>query len=179
MKGVLTYYPGGLISVTELVRQAKWIRRGVYGRARAPFFAHLDIPMMADFVEQYRARYGRYPSDWAVMSYDGVHALKQGIEKAGSIDTEKVKDAMKGMSIDTTRGRRSFRRINNQLNPSAYFGRVADDPGFPHLFGSRRTQGGKYLASRGGNPRGKGEMKQAGGFFLSSECRNFGKGPSR
>ena len=121
-------YPGGLISVSELIRQATSIRRGRYGRCRAPFFAHLNIPMMARFVENYHSKYDRYPTDWAVMSYDGVYALKQAVEKAKSIDSEKVKDVMKGMSIDTTRGRLYFRKINNQLNCSAYFGRIADDP---------------------------------------------------
>jgi len=123
-------YPGGLISVTELITQARSIRRGLYGRCRAPFFAHLDVTMMTDFVKNYRAKFDRYPSDWAVLLYDAVYALKQGIEKAGSIGTERVKDAMKGMAIDTTRGRLFFREIDNQLSCSAYFGRVADDPDF-------------------------------------------------
>ena len=37
----------------------------------------------------------------------------------------------KGMTVDTTRGRFSFRRIDNQLSCSAYFGMVADDPMYP------------------------------------------------
>jgi branched-chain amino acid transport system substrate-binding protein len=65
------------------------------------------------------------------MSYDGVYALKQGIEKAGSIEPAKVKTAMPGMTIETTRGRLFFRQIDNQLSCSAYFGRVADDPRYP------------------------------------------------
>jgi branched-chain amino acid transport system substrate-binding protein len=123
----ITAIPGGLISVTELINEANWLRRGTYGRTRAPFFAHMGVPMMASFVEQYWSRHGRYPSDWAVMAYDGVYALKQGIEKAGSIDTEQVKDAMKGASIRTTRGELFFREVDNQLSASAYFGRVGDD----------------------------------------------------
>ena len=124
-------YPGGLISVSELISQAKSIRRGQYGRTRAPFFAHMDVPMMADFVRNYRDKFGRYPSDWATMAYDGVYALKQGIEKASSIDSQTVKDAMKGLTIDTTRGRLYFREIDNQLSCSTYFGKVADDPQYP------------------------------------------------
>ncbi len=123
-----TTYAGSLISVSELINDAQKLRRGLYARTRAPFFAHLDVPMMAKFVEAYRSKFGRYPTDWAVMSYDGVYALKQGVEKAGSIDTERVKDAMKGLSIETARGRLTFREIDNQLSCSAYFGRVADDP---------------------------------------------------
>lgn len=124
-------YPGSLISVSELIIQAKTLTRGLVGLCRAPFFAHLDVPMMANFVKDFRAKNDRYPSDWAVMEYDAVYALKQGIEKAGSIDTEKVKDALKGMTIETTRGRLYFRQIDNQLSCSSYLGVVADDPGYP------------------------------------------------
>jgi len=89
------------------------------------------VPMMADFVKNFRAKYDRYPSDWAVMEYDAVYVLKQGVEKAGSIDTEKVKDALKGATVDTTRGRLFFREIDNQLSCSSYIGVVADDPAYP------------------------------------------------
>jgi branched-chain amino acid transport system substrate-binding protein len=124
-------YPGGLISVSELIDQALSIRRGQYGRCRAPFFAHMDVATMTDFVRKYSDKHDRYPTDWAVMSYDAVYALKQGIEKAGSIDSEAVKAALRGSAIDTTRGRLFFREIDNQLSCSAYFGRVADDSRYP------------------------------------------------
>jgi branched-chain amino acid transport system substrate-binding protein len=124
-------YPGGVISVTEMMTQAKSLRRGIHGRSRAPFWAHLDVPMMADLVKKYQAKHNQYPTDWAVIAYDAVYALKQGIEKAGSIDTEMVKDAMKGMTVETTRGKLFFRRVDNQLSCSSYFGEVADDPNYP------------------------------------------------
>jgi len=124
-------YPGSLISVSELILQGKTLTRGLVGLCRAPFFAHLDIPMMANFVKNFRAKYNRYPSDWAVMEYDAVYALKQGIDKAGSIDTEKVKTALKGATIDTTRGKLFFRKIDNQLSCSSYVGVVSDDPKYP------------------------------------------------
>lgn len=124
-------YPGSLISVTELIVQAKTIERGMIGLCRAPFFAHSGIPAMKNFVKNYREKYNRYPSDWAVMEYDGVYALKQGIEKAGSIDPDKVKDALSGASIDTCRGKLFFRKIDNQLSCSSYIGIIADDPAYP------------------------------------------------
>lgn len=124
-------YPGSLITVTELMLQAKTLPRGMIALTRAPFFAHMDIPMMADLVKNYRAKYDKYPSDWAVLSYDAVYALKQGIEKANSIDTEKVKDAMKGLTVNLTRGKLTFRTIDNQLSCSSYTGTIADDPKYP------------------------------------------------
>jgi branched-chain amino acid transport system substrate-binding protein len=124
-------YPGSLISVTELIVEAKTLTRGLVGLSRAPFFAHLDVPMMANFVKNFKAKNDRYPSDWAVMEYDAVYALNQGIEKAKSIDTEKVKDALKEATINTTRGKLTFRKIDNQLSCSSYIGVVADDPKYP------------------------------------------------
>jgi branched-chain amino acid transport system substrate-binding protein len=91
----------------------------------------MDVPMMANFVKNFKAKYHRYPSDWAVMEYDAVSTLKQGIEKAGGIDTEKVKDALKGATIETARGKLFFRDIDNQLSCSSYIGVVADDPNYP------------------------------------------------
>ena len=125
-------YVGSLQSVTELTTEAKTIPRGLVAISRAPFFAHMNIPMMADFVKNYRAKYnGQYPTDWSVMGYDAVYALKQGIEKAKTIDTEKVKDAMKGMTVSLTRGKLQFRPIDNQLRCSSYVGVVKDDPKYP------------------------------------------------
>jgi branched-chain amino acid transport system substrate-binding protein len=125
-------YVGSMQSVTELITEAKTMPRGLVAISRAPFFAHLDIPMMANFVKNYRAKYnGKYPSDWAVMGYDAVYALKQGVEKAGSIDNDKVKDAMKGLTVDLTRGKLQFRPIDNQLRCSSYVGIVKDDPKYP------------------------------------------------
>jgi branched-chain amino acid transport system substrate-binding protein len=124
-------YVGSMQSVTELITEAKTMPRGLVAISRAPFFAHLDVPMMASFVKTYQTKYKKYPSDWAVMGYDAVYALKQGVEKAGSIDTDKVKDAMKGLTVDLTRGKLQFRPIDNQLRCSSYVGVVADDPKYP------------------------------------------------
>jgi branched-chain amino acid transport system substrate-binding protein len=86
---------------------------------------------MRTLVETFRNKHKAYPSDWAVMSYDGVQALRQAVEAAGSIETEAVRTALKGRTIETTRGKLSFRVIDNQLNSSAYVGRIADDPKYP------------------------------------------------
>ncbi|HNB89507.1 MAG TPA: hypothetical protein PLP91_03895, partial [Plasticicumulans sp.] len=52
-------------------------------------------------------------------------------EKAASIDTEKVKAAMKGMTVETTRGKLRFRDIDNQMDAPSYVGIIADDPAYP------------------------------------------------
>jgi len=130
--GFFTKFPYAcLISVTEMIEMKDELPRGVIGETRAPFFAHMDIPMMANFVKNYRAKHNQYPSDWAVMEYDAVYVLKQAIEKAQSIDIEKVKNALKGMTVDTTRGKLNFRKSDNMLNCQSYIGIIADDPQYP------------------------------------------------
>lgn len=124
-------YPGSLISVSELMLQKDTLPRGITGLARAPFFAHKDSPMMKKFVNNYRKKYNKYPTDWAVLEYDAVYALKQGIEKAQSIDPDKIKNALSGLKIDTTRGAFSFRKIDHQLNCPSYFGVIQDSPEYP------------------------------------------------
>ena len=134
--------PGSLISVTELKQQAKTLQRGTIGLARCPFFAHLDQPLMQKYIKMHRAKYGdyEYPDDWACMHYDAIYGLQQGAEKAGTIETEAVKAALKGASIDTCRGRHAFRECNNQLDiPAGYVGEVADSPDYPFPIYNRDT----------------------------------------
>lgn len=120
-----------LLSLTEMIEMKDEIPRGVYSVSRAPFYANMNIPMMVNMVKAYRAKYNEYPDDFAVMHYDAVYALKQGIEKANSIDIEKIKTAMKGMKVSLTRGNLYFRVVDNMLNAPSYVGVVADDPAYP------------------------------------------------
>jgi branched-chain amino acid transport system substrate-binding protein len=91
----------------------------------------MNVMRMSNFVENFKARYGGYPSDWAVLEYDALYALKQGIDAAGSIESKKVKDAMRGLTIKTTRGSLTFREIDNQLDCPSYVGMLGRDPQYP------------------------------------------------
>jgi len=127
-------YPGGLISVTELQQQAKSLVRGMIGLARCPFFAHLEEPLMQKYIKMHRAKHGEaaYPTDWACMHYDAIYGLQQSIDKAGTIETEAVKAALKGATLKTCRGTHTFRECNNQLDiPAGYVGEVKDHPDYP------------------------------------------------
>ena len=127
-------YPGGLISVTELQQQARSLPRGMIGLARCPFFAHLDQPLMQKYIKMNREKHGEdaYPTDWGCMHYDAIYGLEQIVKRVGSVETEAVRKGMKGATIDTCRGKATFRDCNNQLNiPSGYVGAVWDSPQYP------------------------------------------------
>ncbi len=112
------------------------------GLARCPFFAHLDQPLMQKYMKMHRAKHGEdaYPTDWACMHYDAVYGLEQAINKTGSIETEAVKAALKSATLDTCRGKATFRSCNNQLDiPAGYVGAVKDYPEYPFPIYDRDT----------------------------------------
>jgi branched-chain amino acid transport system substrate-binding protein len=126
-------YPGVFLPVTELMQQRKTLPRGIIGINRCPFFAHLDNPMMQQYVKLYQAKFGKedYPDDFSCMYFDSLNALDQAITKAGSIDNEAVRKAMTGMAVNTCRGKLTLRDCNNQLDCPSYVGEVVDVPEYP------------------------------------------------
>jgi branched-chain amino acid transport system substrate-binding protein len=99
----------------------------LYGFDRAPFYA-LNNPRMKAFVRKYRTRTGEYPSAWAVTVYDGLTALKKAVEKAKSLETEKVIDSIEGLQWDSLRGPLYIRPFDHLANCGIYFGVTFKDP---------------------------------------------------
>jgi branched-chain amino acid transport system substrate-binding protein len=126
-------YPGVFLPVTELMQQRKTLPRNIIGLNRCPFFAHMDNPMMQGYVKTFQAKFGQddYPDDFACMYFDALNGLDQGAAKARSIHSDAIKDALKGATIDTCRGKLTFRECNNQLDAASYVGKVVDTPDYP------------------------------------------------
>lgn len=126
-------YPGVFLPVTELMQQRKTLPRGIIGLNRCPFFAHMDNPIMQKYVKMYQEKFGKddYPDDFACMYFDALNGLDQGTTKAGSINSDAVKAALRGATIDTSRGKLTFRDCNNQLDAPSYVGEVVDTADYP------------------------------------------------
>jgi branched-chain amino acid transport system substrate-binding protein len=126
-------YPGVFLPVTELMQQRKTLPRGIIGINRCPFFAHMDNPMMQQYVRLYQAKFGKddYPDDFACMYFDSLHALDQAVTRAGSVENEAVRKALTGMTVETCRGKLVLRDCNNQLDAPSYVGEVTDVPEYP------------------------------------------------
>ena len=82
--GFFEKYPyTALVALTEMMTLKDDLPRGLIAVTRAPFYANMDVPMMAKMVENSRKKFdGLYPTDFAVMHYDAVYALKQAIATA-------------------------------------------------------------------------------------------------
>ncbi|WP_460039884.1 ABC transporter substrate-binding protein [Thermaerobacter litoralis] len=53
-----------------------------------------DAPKVKEFVEKYKAKYGTTPDAAAALTYDAAYILFQAIQQAGSLDREKIRDAI-------------------------------------------------------------------------------------
>ncbi len=126
-------YPGVFLPVTELMQQRKTLPRGIIGLNRCPFFAMMDQPLMKKYIELYQAKFGKedYPDDFACMYFDSLNCLDQAVTKAQTVETEAVRQAMTGATLETCRGKLTMRDCNNQLDCPSYLGEVADVPGYP------------------------------------------------
>jgi len=73
------------------------------------YIESIDNPANKDFQKRFRAKYGAdYPpiTDLAMSSYQGMHLWAAGVKKAGTIDREKVIEALEsGISIDGPSGK--------------------------------------------------------------------------
>ncbi len=103
---------------------------GIIGQMRAPFFA-INNPRMDKFVKSYRARYDDYPADWAVMGYEGMQVLAQGMEKAGSTDSDAVVKAIESLTYEGLTGTITFRNEDHQGNVPSFIGRTTDSRQYP------------------------------------------------
>lgn len=57
-----------------------------------------DDPALADFAAAYKKEYGQEADSFAALGYDAAKLLIAAIEKAGSTDTEKIREALETMS---------------------------------------------------------------------------------
>lgn len=72
------------------------------------FFSESDDPTVEDYVDAFTKEYGAAPSALTSQAYDSVGILLTAIEKAGTVDSEKVKDAIYEMEYDGVTGHTKF-----------------------------------------------------------------------
>jgi branched-chain amino acid transport system substrate-binding protein len=83
------------------------------------------------FVERFQKRWSRFPNYSAETTYSAVMIAKAAIEKARSLDSAKMIEALKGMQINTPAGLRVFRTEDHQFVYNVPAGRVVMDPKYP------------------------------------------------
>ncbi|MBM4278725.1 MAG: twin-arginine translocation signal domain-containing protein [Deltaproteobacteria bacterium] len=82
------------------------------------------------FVDAFRKRWGKFPNYSAEASYSTIYAIKAGVEKAKSIDREKVGAALEGIELKTPAGVRLIRKEDHQAVYTVPAGRVIKSPDY-------------------------------------------------
>lgn len=72
-------------------------------------------PEAVEFIKQYKAKFNTVPDATAGLMYDAEKLLVAAIEKAGSTEPEKIKDAMKSLNVQVVSGKISFDEKRNPV----------------------------------------------------------------
>jgi len=90
------------------------------------YSAEIDTPANKKFVEAFRAANKTDPDLYGTDSYGLIYGYKAAVEKAKSTDTDKVREALRGLKWQTPQGEKTLRAGDHQAEQSMYVVRVTD-----------------------------------------------------
>ena len=109
------------------------------GMEGATYYYH-DIPqndVNKWFVAEHQKRFNAPPDFFTAGGFAAAMAAVTAVQKAKSLDTEKLIAAMEGMEFDTPKGKMVFRKEDHQALQSMYHFKIKSDPavawGIPEL----------------------------------------------
>ena len=99
---------------------------GVYVSSRY-FFTSPDSSMNQRFVKDYHARFNEYPDYMAGETYAGVYFIKAAIERAGTIEADKIIEAMEKepLSWETPEGWKTMRSEDHSVVEDCLWGQTS------------------------------------------------------
>ncbi len=106
---------------------------GIWANAYDPVIWPMgEPPEHKAFIERLKAfTTDQYGSGWAIMGYVSVNALAEGIQKAGSAKSDKVAQALLGLTFDTPLGKRSFNAKSHETEMGEFYGQMVKDGRYP------------------------------------------------
>ncbi len=99
------------------------------------------------FLRAYEERFHDYPRMGSVVGYSTLMAAASMLKKAGSTNTEKMVEAMEGMTFESPFGPITFRKIDHQSTMGAYVGYTAIRDGKGVMIDWKYMDGKDYLPS--------------------------------
>jgi branched-chain amino acid transport system substrate-binding protein len=107
----------------------------------------IKSPEHDKFLTSYQRRWKEYPRLGSVVGYASMMSLAEAIRKAGSTDTEKLVEAMRGLQVNSPFGRFTYRAIDHQATMGAYVGTTAVNLGRGVMKDFRYIDGATVLPS--------------------------------
>lgn len=82
----------GSWATNDFVKLAGAAAEGIY--AAVPYAATMDTPRNRGFVSVYQSKHSEFPGKYAAAGYNAINIIMDAIERAGSTDAEKIRDAL-------------------------------------------------------------------------------------
>jgi branched-chain amino acid transport system substrate-binding protein len=108
----------------------------------------ITTPEHQAFYKAYQQRFKDYPRLGSVVGYSMIHALAQGIAKAGSTNSDKLVEAFSDLKSDTPFGKITFRAVDHQSTMGAYVGRTKLEAGHGVMVNYKYMDGAGFLPSK-------------------------------
>lgn len=93
-------------------------------------------PANLEFVKEFSDRYKREPNAGALYGYLAAHFIQKAFEKAGKVDTEKLIDALEGLTVSSPVGDTTLRAFDHQVVLPMFTGVTKKAEGFDYLIAS-------------------------------------------
>jgi len=103
---------------------------GLIGGSRYPYT--YDNPANKAFVAAWQAEYHAPPDMFEGDQYQSCVVLQAGIEKAGSIETAKLRAALEGLEVDSIKGRVVMRACDHQGEQQGFVIKIVKREGMQH-----------------------------------------------
>jgi branched-chain amino acid transport system substrate-binding protein len=104
----------------------------------------IKTPAHQKFLESYQKRWKDYPRAGSVVGYTTILSAVAAMKKAGSLESEKLAAAMKGLELESPFGKIHYRAIDHQSTMGAYVGRLALREGKGVMVNFSYADGGKF-----------------------------------
>jgi branched-chain amino acid transport system substrate-binding protein len=83
----------------------------------------------------------------SVVGYASAQAIAAAMEKAGSVEPATVREAFKGLEVETPLGPIVFRKSDQQSTLGTFVGTLTVQNGMPRMVDARYLDGARYLPS--------------------------------
>ncbi|MBP7066261.1 ABC transporter substrate-binding protein [Ferrovibrio sp.] len=107
----------------------------------------INTPEHVKFRTAYQNKFKDYPRLGSIVGYATVQSAAAAIKKAGSLDTEKLVAAMKGLTHETPLGMITYRPQDHQSTMGAYVGKLTQKDGKGTMKDWYYADGAKFLPS--------------------------------
>ena len=107
----------------------------------------IKTPAHVKFVKAYQEKFNDYPRTGSVVGYNTMYSVYYLLKKADTTDTEKMVDAMEGLTFDSIVGPITYRKIDHQSTMGAYVGYTALKDGKGIMVDWQYEDGKDYLPS--------------------------------